>query len=31
MPHKVGNVVVTPMPGDVVQPVIAAFFDEKRA
>ncbi len=31
MPRQVGNVVVTSMPGDVVQPVITAFFGEKRA
>ncbi|MFL5626395.1 MAG: 3-dehydroquinate synthase [Ktedonobacteraceae bacterium] len=31
MPHKVGSVVVTPMPGDIVQSVITAFFDEKKA
>lgn len=31
MPRQIGDVVVTPMPGDVVQPVIIAFFGEKRA
>lgn len=31
MPRQIGSVVVTPMPSDVVQPVITAFFDKKKA
>ena len=30
MPRRIGSVVVTPMPDDVVQQVISAFFAEKR-
>lgn len=30
MPRHIGNVVVTPMPDDVVQPVISSFFAERR-
>ena len=30
MPRHIGKAVVTPMPGDIVQNVITAFFAEKR-
>jgi len=31
MPRQIGRVVVTPMPNEVIQPVITAFFDKKKA
>jgi len=30
MPQRIGQVIVTPMPGDVVQNVISSFFAERR-
>ena len=30
MPRRIGNVVITPLPDDVVQPVVASFFAERR-